>query len=189
MFFSVLGDAATFLHNLYSLSPVVGLQRRAFENDGDEGVVLWFTISARPKRIRIVVRLLLGLWLRAMIALLVVRVVSSSPLGRFWDVERIALTVAEVVGDALAVAAVFAYFLLERLRLAPVLLQQLLLCDEKRAFARLQDLIAAVRLQTRQQIRVGIRETCCIRRRRRRNNWVIVFHHYVAMNGQWNTIA
>lgn len=145
VFFSVLGDAATFLHNLYSLSPVVGHQRRTFENDADEGVVLWFTISARSERIRIVVLLLLGLLPCTMIALLIV-VVSSSPLGRFWDVERIALTVAEVISDALAVAAVFADFLFERLGFAPVLLQQLLLRDEQRTFARLQDLIAPVRL-------------------------------------------
>lgn len=126
----ILSDATTFFHNLYSLSPVAWRQRRALHGDGYECIFLWFTVCARSKRVE-VVRLLLGLLLLlfgAMIALLVA-VISSSALRRFWDVKGVALAVAEVVGDLLAVAAVLADFLLEWLCLAPVLLQQLFLGD------------------------------------------------------------
>jgi hypothetical protein len=90
---------------------------------------------------------LLLLWLLSAMITLLIMMVSSSPLRRFWYVKRVALTVTEVVGDLLAVTAIFADLLLEWLGFAPILLEQLLLCDKQRTLTRLQNLVAFVSLQ------------------------------------------
>jgi len=64
---------------------------------------------------------------------------------RLGNIERVALTVAEPVHDALAHAAVFVDDLLERFRPAPVLLEVLLPRDSRRLFASADETLLAER--------------------------------------------
>lgn len=116
----ILWKASTFLHNLYPLASIVGRQRWTLEDDCHVREFLWFTVRARSKRIDIAVVVVVVL-LRLLLMFRIAMILSPS-FGHFWYVEWVALTIAEIIGDSFAIAAIFTYFHFERLCLAPILL-------------------------------------------------------------------
>lgn len=107
---------ATLLHDLEPLLSYTGRLSRAVKGDGNSAECFWFASGASLKHAAVLV---------------------SVPR----DVERVAVSVAEAVGDGAAQAALLLDGLLQRLRLAPVKPQITALCHEQSFVAGLQNFV------------------------------------------------